>query len=206
MDVPSRCGCNRVPAVGTTTALALPEVEQGSAPFEGGGHRGGEALLEIQVPPGVVGIGPARDFGMARDRETVSRVETHGLALSRRAAYFPREHPATGTHGGKIAGLHPTNAFIGMPSFGPAPQRLKDRVIHRLKDFGADDLPVIQCPAPDERVQKVDQGPGSGALVSFDQATNLPQQGLDTLYRRLNEQLAVVFAEGLAEEVSTLLN
>ena len=206
MVVPSRYGGDRVPTVGTPPGLALPQGEQGFASSEGGGHLGGEALLEIRFPPGIVGIGPVRDFGMASDGETVRLKELYGLALSGGAADFSREHPVMSTYGGKVAGLHPADAFIGMPSFGPAPQGLKDRMIDRLEDLGANGMPVIQCPAPDERVQKADQGPGSGALVRSNHAPDFSQEGLDTLHRWLNEQLTVIFAEVLAEEVRTLVD
>ena len=47
---------------GTPPALALPQKEQDFASPEGGHHLRGEALLEIQFPPGIVGIGPVRNF------------------------------------------------------------------------------------------------------------------------------------------------
>jgi len=62
MVMPARYGGNRLPAVGTPTTLALPQGEQEVAPCERGDHLGGEALLEIQFPPGVIGIGPVRNL------------------------------------------------------------------------------------------------------------------------------------------------
>jgi len=126
--VPSRHGGNHLPTVGTAPVLALPQEEQEFASSEGGGHLRGQALLEIQFPAGIERIRPVRNFGMASDRETVRLNEVDGLALSRWTADFPREHPVLGPDGGKVAGFHPADAFIGMPSFGPAPQRLKDRM------------------------------------------------------------------------------
>ena len=144
----------------------LPEGEQEVTPVERGRHLRSEALLEVQFPPGIVRIGPVRNFGMARDGETVRFEELDGLVLSAWAADFSREHPVLGVDGSKVASFHPANAFIGMPSFGPAPQRLEDRMIDRLEDLGADDMPVIQCPPASEGVEQTDQGAGSGALVT----------------------------------------
>src|SRR5262249_17219540 len=83
MVVPSRDGGDRLSTVGTPTTLPLPEGEQEVAPFERGSHLSGEALLEVQFPAGIVGIGPVRDFGMARDGDTVRFEELDGLVLSR---------------------------------------------------------------------------------------------------------------------------
>jgi hypothetical protein len=130
----------------------------------------------------------------------------HGLALSRWSLYFSGEHPVMGTDGGEVAGLHPANAFIRVPSFGPAPERLKDRMVDRLKDLGADAMPVILRPASNEGVEETDQRPGSGALVGFDDASDFAQERLDALQGGLNEQLPVVFTQVLAEVVSPFLN
>jgi hypothetical protein len=138
---------------------------------------------------------------MARDGETVCFEELHGLALSRWTVDFPREHPVLSADGGKVAGLHPADAFIGMSSFGPAPQRLEDRMIDRLEDLGADDMPVILRPPSNEGVEETDQRPGSGALVGFDDAPDFAQGRLDALRGGLNEQLTVIFAQVLTEEI-----
>src|SRR5712692_3270350 len=111
---------------------------------------------------------------MARDRETVSREEVNSSGLSRRAAHFAREHPVPSAQSGEVPGLHPPYALVLMAAFGPAPQRLEDRMVHGLEDFGADDMPVIQRPAPDEWVQQADEGPGCCALVGLDGASHFP--------------------------------
>ena len=206
MVVPPCVGSNGLAAVGTLPLLLLPESKQEVTPFECGGHLRREALLEVQCPAGIVGIGPVRNFGMARDRETVRFEELDGLVLSAWAADFSREHPVLGVEGSKVASCHPANAFIGMPSFRPAPQRLIDRMIDRLEDLGADDMPVILCPSSNEGVQETDQRPGSGALVGFDDAPDFAQERLDALWRWLNEQLTVIFAQVLTEEIHTFFD
>src|SRR5262249_29371379 len=86
-------------------------------------------------------------------------------------------------------------------SFRPAPESLEDRMVDRLEDLGADDMPVILCPPSNEGVEETDQGPGGGALVGLDDAPDLAQERLDTLRCGLNEQLTVVFAQVLAQEI-----
>jgi hypothetical protein len=112
MVVPPCVGSNGRAAVGTLPLLPLPEGKQEVTPFEGGSHLCRLTLPEVQLPAGIIGIGPVRNFGMARDRETVGLEKLHGLALSRWSLYFSGEHPVMGTDGGEVAGLHPANAFI----------------------------------------------------------------------------------------------
>ena len=171
MVVPPRDGGNGLAAVGTSPTLTLPEGKQEVTPFECGSHLRGEALLEVQFPSGIIRIRPVRNFDMARDGETVRFEELEGLALAGWTLDFPGKHPVVGANGGEVAGFHPADAFLGMPSFRPAPQRLIDRMIDRLEDLGADDMPVILCPSSNEGVQKTDQRPGGGALVGVD---NIP--------------------------------
>src|SRR5262245_58551060 len=127
MVVPPGDGSDSLTAVRTSSLLLLPEGKQRIPSFECGGHLNGETLLEIQFPTGVVGIGPVRNFGMARDRETVRFEELGGLALPGWPLDFPRKHPTVGASGSEVAGFDPPHALIGMPSFRPAPQRLEER-------------------------------------------------------------------------------
>ena len=129
MVVPPSDGSDGLTAVRTSPTLLLPEGQQEIPSFEGGGHLCRLALLEVQFPARVIGIGPVRDFGMARDRETVRFEELDGLALAGWPLDFSRKHPVLSANGGEVAGFDPAHAFIGMPSFGPAPQRLEDRMI-----------------------------------------------------------------------------
>jgi hypothetical protein len=186
--------------------LLLPEGQQEIPPFERGGHLCRLALLEVQFPAGIIGIGPVRDFGMARDRETVRLKELDGLTLAGWPLDFSRKHPTVGVNGGEVTGFDPAHAFSGMPSFSPAPQTLEDRMIGRLKHFGADDMPVIQCPSANEGIEQTDQGAGSGALVGFDDGSDFAQERLNALRGGFNEQLAVVLAQVLTEEVYTLVD
>lgn len=108
MVVPPCRGGDRFPAVGTPPTLLLPKGEQEVAPFEGGGHLRGEALLEGQFPPGIIRIRPVRNFGMARDGETVRFEELDGLALAGWTLYFPRKHPVVGADDCEVGHFCPT--------------------------------------------------------------------------------------------------
>ena len=112
MVVPSRLRRNHVSTVGAPASLLVPEGQQEVASFEGGSHLCRLTLLEVQLPAGIIGIRPVRNFRMARDRETVGLEELHGLALSRWSLYFSSEHPVMGADGVEVTSLDPADAFI----------------------------------------------------------------------------------------------
>src|SRR5262245_17908416 len=89
-------------------------------------------------------------------------------------------------------------------SLGPSPQRWENGVIHRLEHFRAHRMPVIHRPAPDDRGHLADETPGCRALVRLNDTSDFPQRRFDTLRRRLDEQLAGVLAEVLAETVKSI--
>ena len=70
---------------------------------------------------------------MTFDTETVGGEEMNGFGLSTRTNHLAREHPMTLTNGSEVACLYPPHALIGVTSFCPSEQRLKNGVIHRLE-------------------------------------------------------------------------
>src|SRR5258708_7327796 len=131
-------------------------------------------MLKVRLPAGVVGIHPTRDFDMARDREPAGGKEMHRLALPTWATYIAGEHPPPRAQGHKAPSYHPAPALVGMAPVGPPPQRLENRVIHRLEDFGADDVAMVHCPAPEERIQQADERAGCRTLVGLDHSSDFP--------------------------------
>jgi hypothetical protein len=71
--VPSRDRGDRFATGWTPPMLAFPEIEQGPPSLEGGRHLAAEALFKVDLPPGIVGIDLAVDFGMPCDGETMGR-------------------------------------------------------------------------------------------------------------------------------------
>src|SRR2546425_5246130 len=58
------------------------------------------------------------------------------------------EHPLSTAAGREVPLLDPPPPFVGVPSYGPAPQRFPDLGVHVRKDSTTDRTPVIVCPAP----------------------------------------------------------
>ena len=79
MTMPPGVWRDHVVAVWTAPLLACPEQAHAPLSAQGRGHLAVQAVFEVRLPVGVVGIRPARDLDMARDRETVSRKEAHKI-------------------------------------------------------------------------------------------------------------------------------
>jgi hypothetical protein len=79
MAVPARQRGNRFATVGAAPILTSPEIQQGFTSFERGGHLESQALLKIELPLWVVGIGLAVDLGVSFDGETMSLKQVNGL-------------------------------------------------------------------------------------------------------------------------------
>ena len=96
------------------------------------------------------------------------------------------------------------SALIGVSSFRPLPQGAIKGIIYTGEGCLADDMPVVVHPTPNLRVEQGDQFIGSRLLVSLDDFPDVAQKRLQVLLRRFDQQLTVVFADVLAEEVEAL--
>src|SRR5207248_11581132 len=118
--------------------------------------------------------------------------------------YLSPEDPLAVPVGAEVGLAHPARPLVRVASPGPAPQELEDGCIDGGEGLLADHMPVILRPASQEASELQDQVPGLGLLVRLHQFADLVQERLDTLLRRLDEQLAVVLADVLAEAVEAL--
>src|SRR4029450_5651601 len=161
--MPPRGRCDRFVAVWTASPLTFPKREQCFASPEGIGHLAPEALFEVELPLGVIGIHVVVNLAMTCDVETMGGEKADRSKAILRGADLPHKRTVVLIKGMKVAGLHPLCAFGGMAALGPAPQGLKNGVVHGLEDMCADYMPVIHGPAPDKRVQVADERSGRGA-------------------------------------------
>jgi len=195
MVVPSGDRGDRVAAVRAASVLAFPEGEQRVTSLEGDRHLEAEALFDVDLPLGIVGIHSVLDLGVPGDVQSMRCIEMHRQRSPFGSAHVSREHPVPGAEGVKVALFYPVLPFIGMSPSGPPPEAVKDCIVHRLEHLRADHMAVIHRPAPNEGVEVADECAGCGALVVLDQRPYLPQDGQDALGRWLDEQLAVVLAD-----------
>src|SRR5450759_4787060 len=93
-----------------------------------------------------------------------------------------------------------------MPPLCPVPQRLPYAVIHiRVRRLGVDRL-VILRPALDDRIEQQYQVDGLRGVVVADDSSHLVQEVLNILLGRLDDQLALVLADILTQEIKSTLD
>ncbi len=95
----------------------------------------------------------------------------------------------------------PTARFIGVSAPRPAPKRLPNVEIHRRVRRLCDDVPMVVGPAPDHGVEQSNPGFLLRRSVRPDGLSDVIQKRLHVPGRRLDQQLAVVFAYILSEKV-----
>src|SRR5205085_2102792 len=98
-------------ALWTASPLAFPEGEQCFSSPEGVCHLAPEALFEIELPLGVVGIHTVVNLDVACNVEAMGGEEADGAQGTLWAAYLPSKHPVVPVDGVKVAGLYPSRAF-----------------------------------------------------------------------------------------------
>src|SRR5436309_1686651 len=97
VDVPSRLVGQRLVADGTETVLRFPLRQELTLSLEFGGHRPAQALLEVDFPGRVVGIGFSTQFGVSLDRRAKCRAELFLLPFD-----LPKEDPIAPAAGTEV--------------------------------------------------------------------------------------------------------
>ena len=89
---------------------------------------------------------------------------------------------------------YPFSGFVSMSPFSPTPQGLKNLRIHLTKHLLANNVTMIVCPTPDDRVELVDQVAGCGLFVGLDDCAYFGQECFDTFLRGFDEEFTLIFA------------
>src|SRR5258708_2130971 len=102
--------------------------------------------------------------------------------------------------------LDPSSRLVVVPFPGPLPEHLKDGTIYILKDFLAHHMLVIPCPPANERVEQQDQISRCGSLVLLHDLSDFFQERFHVLLGRFDNELPIVLAYMLSEEVEAIFN
>src|SRR5258708_1930385 len=79
-------------------------------------------------------------------------------------------------------------------------------MIHCVKGFRANHMPVVIGPSSNFRVKLGNEIPGCGLLVPLNDFSDSLQKSMDVLFRGFNQQFSVVFTEVLSEKIKAVLN
>ena len=93
-----------------------------------------------------------------------------------------------------------------MPFLGPIPQVAVNLVVYGLEGAARDDVPVKVGPTPNYRVEGPDQITGFPGREFPDAFPDLGQKRCDIVSGRFDEQLPLVLARVLPQEIESVLN
>jgi len=99
--------------------------------------------------------------------------------------------------------LNPLFGLIGMPSFRPSPEGLKNGMTSFGKCDLADDMTMIVCPSPNDRIKHPNQLSRRDLLIRLEHSSKFWQESLYALARRFDNQLPIVLPESLTEKVKS---
>jgi hypothetical protein len=192
----------------TKTLLGLPEVEQLSFAPEVIHGFSIQSLFKVGFPLGVVGIGLGFDFGMTGDGGLAGIDEADLMFLSVLVNCLTEELPMSSflVWWAKVFLFNPGGGFVAVASFRPAPEFVPNQVVDFAEGLFADHVPVIIRPTLDNGVKLGNQLTGRGSLMGFNNLSNFGQQGFDLLLGRFNQQLPLVFADILSQEVEPIFD
>ena len=157
--------------------------------------------FEIRAPLGIKGICVPANEDVPPDWQGGRRKQTDFPLRTIGTLFSPSEHPLSTGAGRKVLLLDPASTFVRVPSYGPAPQRFPDLMVHVRKDSTTDHSPVIVRPTSYPRVQHPYQCSRRDRGVLLDELPDTFQKGEDPFLGRLDEHRTPVFAYRRAQEV-----
>lgn len=127
----------------------------------------------------------------------INKPEHLWLAIPLCLSRWGSKVPTSSVHTMKVPIFDPVFPFVRMPAATPSPQSLPNLSIDLGEDFFRDDVTMIVRPTSDQWVDQPNQTCLIYCTVAFYGCANFRHERLLILFRRLDQQLAVVLANVL---------
>jgi hypothetical protein len=101
---------------------------------------------------------------------------------------------------------NPVHRPVLMPPFGPTPEALPDDHLHFAERLCRRDMTVIICPAPDDRVEHLDQKLLFDRFVPADYLPDFFQESVLVFLGRFDQKFTAIFSDVHSEEVEPLFD
>ncbi len=176
-------------ADGAEAVLLFPEVAKPPPSFELGIHPHVEAFLKVLLPGWIVGIGRGFDLRVSFNTDRRGREQVGHPRFSLFRLENPSEDPSVWPFVGEVPVFNPAAWFVPVSPARPTPEGLEDGMVHSVKDVFTHDMPVIECPSTDHRVEFSDQFTCREISAFLDTLPDLSEEGFHALLRRGNEEL-----------------
>ena len=165
-----------------------------------------QSLFKVGFPLWVVGVGLCSDFAVTADGNPGGPDEVDGDRFAVVVCTVTKEAPSVLRRRAKVFLHNPFSGFVAMSPFGPTPEGVEDVRVYPTEHLLADYVAVIIGPAPDDGVELVNQVAGCGLFVGVDDCLRFGQERFDALAGRFDEELAVVLAYVLSQEVESVVD
>ena len=136
------------------------------------------APLEVSDVVWVIGVRSPADFNMALDGCAPDGIELEHAALALSLGESDAKSPAL-ARGREVFVLLPASGFVGMASFGPAPELPKDKIFQPVEGPFGGSISIVVGPAPKHRVEFVKERLLAEARSGFDAEPEGVPQALD---------------------------
>ena len=153
----------------------------------------------------IVGVSSPTDFNMALDGCAPNWIEFEHVAPALCLGGADAKSPAL-ARGREVFVLLPASGFVGMASFGPAPELPKDKVIQPVEGPFGCSVSIVVGPAPKDRVEFVKERLLAEAQRGFDAEPEGVPQALDAALCGSAQEFIPKFAHGICQEVKPSAN
>ena len=100
----------------------------------------------------------------------------------------------------------PGGRFVGVSSFGPAPESIRDIIIHLFKGPLGCSIAIVVGPALQERVEFANERLLAEAQGGLNAEPDFVPQGLDVALCGKGQEFILKFAHGVPQKVEALLS
>ena len=164
-------------------------------------------IFHVGTPARVERIRFTPDFHMTPDAglRWVYQLQPERFPAGRPFAGVCREH-ALASQRMPVTLDQPVGAFAGVPVSGPTPEAVPQDPFHLLERLLRHNVTMVVGPAPNDGIEMTNQVGLTGSAMPMNKLPHLFQKVVRVFLGRFDEQLVVVFAEVLSEEVESLFD
>src|SRR3569623_1586947 len=176
------------------TVVMRPEVLEEAALVQPETHSRVRTPRKIEIPCRSKWVRCARDLGVPDDWRVSRLVQREQPWLTDTPCRFCSKYPVPTANGSEISSPYPLRRLLWVPALGPTPDGVPYVGVNPREYHFGHVVPVIVCPPSNHRVEQTDQVSGFSVQIATNGFPDSIEEGFNVLLRRLDQELAFVFA------------